>query len=126
MNLSLLAALATIGVATAFRSSNAPQLQPHLQHETNTNNVEFFSLAGAKTPNYSSSLHNMVAIRSPFSRGAFYSQDETADDVDFVVDRDFSVASTLLVVGLWLTLFGPSECACRQFFFQESGVAYVI
>ena len=68
----------------------------------------------------------MVAIRSPFSRGAFYSQDETADDVDFVVDRDFSVASTLLVVGLWLTLFGPSECACRQFFFQESGVAYVI
>ena len=50
----------------------------------------------------------MVAIRNPFWQ-AFDGNDKELKSDEFIVDRDFSVASTLLAVGIWLTFFGPSK-----------------
>eukprot|EP00986_Skeletonema_menzelii_P000032 scaffold5_cov144-Skeletonema_menzelii.AAC.18 len=52
----------------------------------------------------------MVAIRSPFWH-AFDSKNQavSSGSDEFVVDRDFSVATILMVVGIWLTCFGPSN-----------------
>ena len=102
---SLLFAFSAGGGAAAFlQSSNSPQLQHHLQHRES--NV----MVGFLTP-MPSSLH-MVAIRSPFGH-AFDSKVEKVSNMklaeEFIVDRDFSVATTLMAVGIWLTCFGPSK-----------------
>jgi hypothetical protein len=101
---SLIFALAGSGGAAAFlQPSKSPQLQPYLRHEEKSN-VAF--LTGEVAPK-SFSLH-MVAIRSPFWR-AFDSNDKEVSSDEFIVDRDFSVATTLMAVGIWLTCFGPSK-----------------
>ena len=50
---------------------------------------------------------DMVAIRSPFWNAFGSSKPEAK--YDFVVDRDYTVALTLLCVGIWLTMFHPSD-----------------
>ena len=56
--------------------------------------------------------NEMVAIRSPFwnafDRGSSSSVRGISTG-DYVVDRDYSVASILIIVGIWLSMFGPSE-----------------
>jgi hypothetical protein len=103
---SLLLAFSASGGAAAFlQPSNSPQLQQHLQHRENNVDVGFL------TPTPSSSLH-MVAIRGPFWHAFDRKVDskvKTVSSEEFIVDRDFSVATTLMAVGIWLTCFGPSK-----------------
>ncbi len=102
--LSLIVALAGSGIAAAFlQPIEPPQLHQYLQHGKE-NKIGF--LTGDK-PSKSFPLH-MVAIRSPFWN-AFNSRDKELSSDEFIADRDFSVATTLMVVGIWLTCFGPSK-----------------
>ena len=102
--LSLIVALAGSGIAAAFlQPFEPPQLHQYLQHGKESK-IGF--LTGDK-PSKSFPLH-MVAIRSPFWN-AFNSKDKELSSDDFIADRDFSVATTLMVVGIWLTCFGPSK-----------------
>lgn len=102
---SLIFALAGSGGAAAFlQPSKSPQLQSNLLRHEEKSNVAF--LTGEVAPK-SFSLH-MVAIRSPFWP-AFDSNDKAVSSDEFIVDRDFSVATTLMAVGIWLTCFGPSN-----------------
>lgn len=101
--LSLIFGLAASGGAAAFlQPVKSQHLQPYLQHEKHNSGF----LKGEIAPN-SSSLH-MVAIRSPFWH-AFDSKEEGRSSEEFIIDRDFSVATTLMAVGIWLTCFGPSK-----------------
>ena len=102
---SLIFALAGSGAAAFLQPAQSPQLQVNLQHEKKIN-VGFVT---GEEPSKSSSLH-MVAIRSPFWH-AFDSKDKAviSGSDEFIVDRDFSVATILMVVGIWLTCFGPSK-----------------
>ena len=55
--------------------------------------------------------NEMVAIRSPFW-SAFDQASSSVKGIsagDYVVDRDYSIASLLIIVGIWLSMFGPSE-----------------
>ncbi|KAL7497913.1 hypothetical protein ACHAWT_009422 [Skeletonema menzelii] len=103
--LSLIFALAGSGAAAFLQPNQSPQLQHNLKHEKQ-NNIDFVN---GEEPSKSSSLQ-MVAIRSPFWH-AFDSKDQavSSGSDEFVVDRDFSVATILMVVGIWLTCFGPSN-----------------
>lgn len=69
---------------------------------------------------------DMVAIRSPFWNALGADKSPEAK-IDYVVDRDYSVALTLLSVGIWLTLFPPSECGCmlQPFGFFSDLLCYV-
>lgn len=93
---SLLFAISASGGAAFLQPSNSPQLQ----HREKIN-VGLVSQT-------SSSLH-MVAIRSPFWDTFDNSKGKQVSSEDFVVDRDFSVAATLMAVGIWLTFFGPGN-----------------
>lgn len=53
---------------------------------------------------------DMVAIRSPFWHAFDANVPKTEARIDYVVDRDYTVALTLLLVGIWLTMFHPSKC----------------
>jgi hypothetical protein len=54
--------------------------------------------------------NDMVAIRSPASWNNFSGPSVKGISTgDYVVDRDYTVSFTLIAVGLWLTLFGPSD-----------------
>mmetsp|Transcript_30472 Transcript_30472/g.55937 ORF Transcript_30472/g.55937 Transcript_30472/m.55937 type:complete len:129 (-) Transcript_30472:1127-1513(-) len=50
---------------------------------------------------------DMVAI-NPFLN-AFGTSKTPEAKIDYVVDRDYTVALTLIAVGMWLTLFHPSK-----------------
>lgn len=102
--LSLILALAGCGVAAAFlQPTEPPQLRQDLQHGKESK-IGFLS---GDEPFKSFPLH-MVAIRSPFWN-AFDSKEKQLSSDEFIVDRDFSVATTLMAVGIWLTCFGPSK-----------------
>lgn len=93
-----IAALAAVGgTTTAFLqpSPEVPQqLQLKLQHEHETNNgIDFGFLAAAQAPKHSSTSLRMVAIRSPFWHAAFDGKEKKLDSEEFIVDRDFSVAT---------------------------------
>lgn len=53
--------------------------------------------------------NDMVAIRSPFWHDIVGTSAKGVTSGEYVVDRDYTVALTLIVVGLWLSLFGPSK-----------------
>ncbi|KAL7512639.1 hypothetical protein ACHAXN_012699 [Cyclotella atomus] len=53
--------------------------------------------------------NDMVAIRSPFWHDIVGTSAKGVTSGEYVVDRDYTVALTLIVVGLWLSLFGPSD-----------------
>ena len=56
--------------------------------------------------------NEMVAIRSPFWNAFDQGSSSSVRGIstgDYVVDRDYSVASILIIVGIWLSMFGPSE-----------------
>lgn len=53
--------------------------------------------------------NDMVAIRSPFWDAFSSSNAKSISAGDYVVDRDYTVALTLILVGIWLTMFGPSK-----------------
>jgi len=61
----------------------------------------------------------MVAIRNPFW-SSFGSPKTPEAKIDYVVDRDYSVALTLILVGIWLTMFHPSD----SFFIDGLGGAF--
>lgn len=101
---SLILALAGSGVTAAFlQPTEPPQLRKDLQHGKESK-IGFFS--GDESSK--SFPLQMVAIRSPFWN-AFDSKDKQLSSDEFIVDRDFSVATTLMAVGIWLTCFGPSK-----------------
>lgn len=52
---------------------------------------------------------DMVAIRSPFGNAFTSHKTPEAARIDYVVDRDYTVALTLMSVGIWLTMFHPSK-----------------
>jgi hypothetical protein len=89
----IIAALAT--GTTAFQ----PTPQKTLQKTTGGNVVQ-------PTP---ITRNDMVAIRSPFWHDIASPSNKGISSGDYIVDRDYTVALTLIVVGIWLTLFGPSE-----------------
>ena len=56
--------------------------------------------------------NEMVAIRSPFWNAFDQASSSSVRGIstgDYVVDRDYSIASLLIIVGIWLSMFGPSE-----------------
>ena len=101
MKLTLFLTLATVaGTASAFRpSSKAP-----LRQNANKNKVTSDVRPGAPL-----TKADMVAIRSPFWNAMGSQSKAPAAKIDYVVDRDYTVALTLLCVGIWLTMFHPSE-----------------
>lgn len=101
MKLTLLFIVATAGSASvgAFQPAPKPTLAK--------NNVKQVNTSTGGSPPSPLTKSDMVAIRSPFGN----SFPSTGDDanIDYVVDRDYGVALTLLCVGIWLSLFGPSK-----------------
>ena len=92
MKLSLLLSLTIVGSACAFQpsSNKAPSIK--------------------KSTSRTQDVKLQVAIRSPF-QNVFNSVEAPRpmiSKIDYVVDRDYSVALTLLLVGEWLSLFHPS------------------
>lgn len=101
---SLFLALAGSGVAAAFlQPTEPPQLRQDLKRGKESK-IDFLS---GDDPSKTTPLH-MVAIRSPFWN-ALDSKEKQLSSDEFIVDRDFSVAATLMAVGIWLTCFGPSK-----------------
>lgn len=104
MKLSLIVTLATIVTAGAFQpSSKTPLAGQHVKNKAS-------SLAPPDVrPGAPLTKADMVAIRSPFWN-AFNSQNSAPEaKIDYVVDRDYTVALTLMLVGIWLTMFHPSD-----------------
>ena len=94
MKLSFLFAAALAGTAAAFRpQANAPLAR------TNAASPDV-------RPGAPLTKAEMVAIRSPFWNAL---QPEAEAKVDYIVDRDYTVALTLLCVGIGLAMFPPSE-----------------
>lgn len=96
MKLSLLLSFTLAGAVGAFQPSfKAPPAQ-------NAKNV---------SPKIRSELTkaDMVAIRSPFWNSVGSPKTTPEAKYDFVVDRDYTVALTLICVGIWLTMFHPSD-----------------
>ena len=92
--LALLLSLTIVGSAYAFQPSS--NKTPSIKKSTSrTQDVKL-----------------QVAIRSPF-RNVFNSAEAPPrpmiSKIDYVVDRDYGVALTLLLVGVWLSLFHPSK-----------------
>lgn len=102
--LSLSLALACSGVAAAFLQPTEP---PQLRQDLKRGKERKIGFLSGDNPSKTSPLH-MVAIRSPFWN-AFDSKGKELSSDEFIVDRDFSVATTLMAVGIWLTCFGPSK-----------------
>jgi hypothetical protein len=89
--LSLLLSLTIAGSACAFQptSNKAPSIKKSTSRTQDVKPLQ-------------------VAIRSPF-QNVFNSVEAPRPMIsDYVVDRDYSVALTLLLVGVWLSLFHPS------------------
>jgi len=95
MKLSLLLSLTIVGSACAFQPSS--NKAPSIKKKSTSPRTQDVKL--------------QVAIRSPF-RNVFNSAEAPPrpmiSKIDYVVDRDYSVALTLLLVGVWLSLFHPS------------------
>ena len=98
MKLSLLFTLIVAGTASAFQPSAKQPL---------ANNKAGLS-PDVRAPPLTKA--DMVAIRSPFWNAFSSPAPSTQAKYDFVVDRDYTVALTLLCVGMGLTMFHPSEC----------------
>ena len=93
MKLSLFLSLTIAGTACAFQpsSNKAPSIKKSTSRTQDVKPLQ-------------------VAIRSPF-QNVFNSVEAPRpmiSKIDYVVDRDYGVALTLLLVGVWLSLFHPS------------------
>lgn len=97
MKLSLLFTLIVAGTASAFQPSAKQPL---------ANNKAGLS-PDVRAPPLTKA--DMVAIRSPFWNAFSSPAPSTQAKYDFVVDRDYTVALTLLCVGMGLTMFHPSD-----------------
>lgn len=79
--------------------------QPQLRHNSRNKVVPQDVRPGAPL-----TKADMVAIRNPFWNAFGSTTSKTPEaKIDYVVDRDYSVALTLIVVGIWLTMFHPSK-----------------
>jgi NIMA (never in mitosis gene a)-related kinase len=87
-------------------SVGAFQQQPKAPLTQNAKKQAFYPSPRPGTP---LTKADMVAIRSPFWNALNNPKAPLKGTVDYVVDRDYSVALTLICVGLWLTLLHPSE-----------------
>lgn len=96
MKLSLLSTLAIAGTVGAFQTPLAK------------NNKVSSSPVDVR-PGAPLTKADMVAIRSPFGNAFTSHKTPEAARIDYVVDRDYTVALTLMSVGIWLTMFHPSE-----------------
>lgn len=104
MKLSVIFALAVAGSASAFQPSfKAPLTKP-----PSTSTTPDILRLGTNEVSAPLTVNEMVAIRNPFW-GAFSVPKEPTIEakIDYVVDRDYTVPLTLIVVGLWLSVFGP-------------------
>jgi hypothetical protein len=99
MKLSLTFALAIAGTVGAFQPSSKSTLTLNSKNKVVTQPVR---------PGASLTKAAMVAIRNPFW-SSFGSPKTPEAKIDYVVDRDYSVALTLILVGIWLTMFHPSK-----------------
>ncbi|KAL7466568.1 hypothetical protein ACHAXS_006872 [Conticribra weissflogii] len=93
MKLSSILVFVFVGAASAFQPSS----------KTQVNRVSSSTSEPPLTKN------EMVAIRSPFWNSFSSEKQAPVAKYDFVVDRDYTVPLTLISVGLWLSLFGPSH-----------------
>ena len=94
MKLSLLLSLTIVGSACAFQpsSNKAPSIKKSTSRTQEVKPLQ-------------------IAISSPF-RNVFNSVETPQpmiSKIDYVVERDYSVALILLLVGVWLSLFHPSK-----------------
>jgi len=100
MKLSLLFAVALAGTARAFQPAPRTPLAQNAKNKAIIPDVR---------PGAPLTKADMVAIRSPFWN-AFGSAPLSSDaKIDYVVDRDYTVPLTLMCVGIWLTMFHPSD-----------------
>lgn len=97
MKLSLLFALTLAGTVGAFQPASKA-----LPLAKNKNAV-----SPAIRPGAPLTKADMVAIRNPF--GNAFGAPKTGAKIDYVVERDYTVALTLMAVGIWLTMFHPSD-----------------
>ena len=99
MKFSLIIALAIANTVGVFQSSSKSPLAHKLKNKVVSQDVR---------PGAPLTKADMVAIRNPFWN-AFGSTKTPEAKIDYVVDRDYSVALTLILVGIWLTMFHPSK-----------------
>eukprot|EP00970_Alexandrium_tamarense_P000125 scaffold17_cov194-Alexandrium_tamarense.AAC.4 len=95
MKLFLLLATTAVGTTAAFQPSSKTPLTAQKSSKT--------SSSPPLTKN------EMVAIRSPFWNAFTTADAKPVAKVDYVVEREYFVPLTLLMVGFWLALFPPSE-----------------
>lgn len=125
MKLSLFVAIAVAGTTTTIVDAFRPQSSSEPHHLAARRNAPAAAAAaGVVSPGSVGSVGgvpltrtDMVAIRGPWdtafggvigrSAKAAASSDEAK--IDYVVDRDYNVPLTLLLVGIWLTMFHPSD-----------------
>ncbi|KAL3796831.1 hypothetical protein ACHAW5_002517 [Stephanodiscus triporus] len=99
MKFWLIIALAIANTVGAFQSSSKSPLAHKFKNKDVSQDVR---------PGAPLTRADMVAIRNPFWN-TFGSPKTPEANIDYVVDRDYSVALTLILVGIWLTMFHPSD-----------------
>jgi len=101
MRLSLILPLAIAGAVGAFQPTPKAQVK----------NAKVKKIVSPEVRSGASPTKaDMVAIRSPFWHAFDANVPKTPEArIDYVVDRDYTVALTLLLVGIWLTMFHPSD-----------------
>ena len=92
------------GMASAFTPSSKNKVA-----SSNKNNV-IMSPNSRDNVGVSTTSNNMVSMSSPFWNMSPSRSAAPAVASKTIVDRDYTVAATLLMVGIMLGLFHPSEC----------------
>jgi NIMA (never in mitosis gene a)-related kinase len=100
----LLCTLAVVGTAGAFTPQPKTPLTKAVDKNVASSHVDV-------RPGAPLTKAEMVAIRSPFwnAFGGQQPAEVPGAKIDYVVDRDYTVALTLILVGIWLTMFHPSD-----------------
>lgn len=97
------------GMASAFTPSSKNKVA-----SSNKNNV-IMSPNSRVHVGVSTTSNNMVSMSSPFWNMSPSRSAAPAVASKTIVDRDYTVAATLLMVGIMLGLFHPSECFISVF-----------
>mmetsp|Transcript_20795 Transcript_20795/g.35709 ORF Transcript_20795/g.35709 Transcript_20795/m.35709 type:complete len:254 (+) Transcript_20795:193-954(+) len=90
---------ASVGTASAFQPAPKKAL---------TRKAKQVTIPDTRNDRAAVTKADMVAIRSPFWH-AFDRPKTDEAKIDYVADRDYTVALTLIAVGIWLTMFPPSD-----------------
>ena len=105
MKLLLFISLAVAGTVGAFQP--APKVSIPNKNKFVSSRDDYVRSTGTPLTKV-----DMVAIRTPFWNifdGGIDNTRSLNNNIDYVVDRDYTVALTLLCVGIGLALFHPSK-----------------